>query len=227
MIETRRHRLLFDTGPAFPGGFDLGTAAVVPALQSDGRGLNRVLLSHGDIDHTGGFEAVIRAFPGIRSDGNALGLPRCHGLQWVWDDVMFRILHPVEAGSAEDNDQSCVLLITNVFTAALIAGDISARIETRIAAQIDDGVDLLFAPHHGSRTSSSAGFVARLRPVVVLISSGYRSRYGHPHPDVVRRYREMGAQVWTTAEGGSLLWRSDEPRSVSARREAVWLPWEF
>ncbi|MDA1077352.1 MAG: DNA internalization-related competence protein ComEC/Rec2, partial [Proteobacteria bacterium] len=231
LIQPRRHRLLYDTGPAFPGGFDLGSAAVVPALRSDGRGLDRLLLSHGDIDHTGGFEAIVQAFPEVRSDGNALGLPRCSGLQWVWDDVTFRILHPVKPGAAEDNDQSCVLLIRTAEAAVLIAGDISSRIEIQIAAQsaaeIEDGVDLLFAPHHGSRTSSSAGFVARMKPAVVFISSGYRSRYGHPHPDVVQRYRDQGAQVWTTAEGGALMWRSDERGRVSTRREDEWLPWEF
>ena len=62
IVETARHRLLYDAGPRFPSGFDLGSAVVVPNLRRDGgRTLDTVVLSHADLDHVGGYGAVANA----------------------------------------------------------------------------------------------------------------------------------------------------------------------
>jgi len=62
-------------------------------------------------------------------------------------------------------------------------------------------------PHHGSRTSSSPSFVSGLAPDTALISAGYRNRWGLPRPDIVRRWRDAGAKVLTTAVDGALSLR--------------------
>jgi competence protein ComEC len=54
---------------------------------------------------------------------------------------------------------------------------------------------VLLVPHHGSRTSSSAAFLAAVRPAVAVVQAGYRSRYGHPAPEVLARYTQTGIDV--------------------------------
>jgi competence protein ComEC len=238
-IETRNHRLLYDSGPGFPSGFNLGEAVVVPsyrrryAIPPDG-----LVLSHDDLDHTGGAWSILEDLQPRtvwRSWKLAGGRPeharRCvEGQRWFWDGVSFEFLHPpfsavesVSSGdTSADNDASCVLLIEAGNHRALIAGDISRHVERRLELPV---VDLLFAPHHGSRTSSSAGFVRRTRPSIVFISTSRRSRYGHPHPEVLRRYREVGARVSVTGRHGALEWISSSPEIVKrwrGRERAYW-----
>ncbi|RME81715.1 MAG: hypothetical protein D6771_07975, partial [Zetaproteobacteria bacterium] len=79
-------------------------------------------------------------------------------------------------------------------------GDIEARVERMLAGKLSP-VDAVLAPHHGSRTSSTKGFVRALRPRLVVAQAGKRNRFGFPHPEVVARWRKAGARVLTTAEG--------------------------
>ncbi len=69
-------------------------------------------------------------------------------------------------------------------------------------------VRLLFAPRHGSNTSSSSAFVRILKPDVVFVSAGKGNRYNHPHAAVVQRYRAIGADLHVTGEAGALIWES-------------------
>jgi competence protein ComEC len=67
--------------------------------------------------------------------------------------------------------------------------------------------DVLIAPHHGSRTSSTPEFVRAVAPQLVVFAVGYRNRFGHPHPAVVRRYREQGSELVRTDLAGAVLVR--------------------
>jgi competence protein ComEC len=107
-----------------------------------------------------------------------------------------------------------VLLISNGRRAALLAGDISKQVERRLPKQ---PVDLLMAPHHGSRTSSSLSFVRGYAPAVVFVSTDRRSRYGHPHEDVLKRY--ASAELAVTGRAGALIWSSADPGVVLAHRQ--------
>jgi competence protein ComEC len=129
-------------------------------------------------------------------------------VEWRWDGVSFRMLGPADPQAPKDNDRSCVLLVESARARLLLTGDIGAEVEPGIAGAVGPGAaPVLVVPHHGSRTSSSAGFLAALKPSLALVSAGYRSRFGHPHPDVVQRYREQGAELVNTAEAGCLRLR--------------------
>ncbi len=234
LVDTHRHRLIFDAGPRYASGFDLGDAVVVPSFrQRASQVLSALVLSHDDLDHTGGAAAVVRqlepariwsSFPlpeSLRSSASQ----RCTSPQgWQWDGVQFDFLHPPEGWQGSDNDHSCVLRISNGVRSALLAGDISRRAERRLS---QGPVNLLMAPHHGSRTSSSPGFVREFSPGVVFVSTDRRSRYGHPHPEVVERYAR--AAVHITGADGALRWYSGEPERVVAWRRdhgAYWHRWQ-
>jgi competence protein ComEC len=78
----------------------------------------------------------------------------------------------------------------------LLTGDGERRTELELleSGQLTP-VSVLFAGHHGSRTSSIAEFVAATQPELVVFTLGYRNRYGHPHPRVMARFREIGASM--------------------------------
>ena len=235
LVRTRDHALLFDAGARFPSGYDLGEAAVTPSLRALGvRRLDLLVVSHGDNDHAGGARAVQAAFPQaalLGSEPRRSGLPLtlCRaGQSWQWDDVQVRVVHPALATPEGRNDGSCVLLIAGRRGRLLLSGDIEARGEAAVAAALPPAATplALLVPHHGSRTSSGAGFLRALAPRVALVSAGYRSRFGHPHPRVVERYHALAIPLFNTADAGALrlTFAADGPHvgSERARHRRWW-----
>jgi competence protein ComEC len=205
VVRMPRHTLLFDAGPAFDEGFDAGRSVVVPYLLSQGiRRIDALVLSHGDNDHAGGVNAVRELLPVSRVIGTPDGEACADGLSWRWDDVVFRFLHP-EGGRWSSNNSSCVLHIAGPFD-VLLPGDIERGAEARLlrAHRENLSADLLLSPHHGSGTSSTAGFIAAVAPQVVIHPAGWRSRYGHPRRDVVERYDQAGVRQHVTGVEGAL-----------------------
>lgn len=207
LVETHRHRLLYDTGPAFASGSTAAELAVRPLLRSRGiAALDALVVSHRDDDHAGGWRVLQPLLRGPRLlVGEALGAPgesACRaGQGWRWDGVDFRIVHPSAAMAG--NDGSCVLQIDAGGARALLTGDIGRRIEARLAGELP-AVVLLVAPHHGSRSSSSVALISATQPRYVVFSAGYRNQFRHPHPEVVARYRAHGAALFNTADSGAL-----------------------
>jgi len=208
-VATHAHRLLFDAGPSFRSGFDSGEDIVLPALAAGApRTLDRLIVSHADNDHAGGARAVLAAFP--RADvleGPDVELPGricVRGERWEWDGVRFTILHPPPTLEARGNETSCVLKIEARAGSVLITGDVEARGEAALVRGGEAASDVVVVPHHGSATSSSAAFVAAVRPRYALVSAGYANRWGFPKPAVRERWERGGAAVAVTGERGAL-----------------------
>lgn len=136
-------------------------------------------------------------------------------MAWQWDDVRFRVVWPPSARTLDGNDASCVLLIETHGERVLLAGDVGRVAELALDLP---RVDLLLVPHHGSATSSSQALVGMTRPAFAVIGAGWDSHFGHPHPDVVERYRSTGAHILSTAVSGAVRWRSIRPDVVDAVR---------
>ena len=85
---------------------------------------------------------------------------------------------------------------------------------------------LLVAPHHGSRTSSSAKFVKTAHPKFVLYPTGYRNRFRFPSVVVRRRYQQIGAKEYNVAYTGAILCKLDSnnllPRLYRALHQHIW-----
>jgi competence protein ComEC len=233
IVRTATHSLLYDAGPRYSLESDAGHRVLVPLLRAEGVTLDTVVLSHRDSDHTGGAAAVLVMQPqATLLSSIEAGHPlqalrpavRCEaGQHWDWDGVRFEVLHPVAADyatAAKPNALSCVLRIGHAGAWALLAGDIEKAQETALLARSGDALhaDLLLAPHHGSKTSSSPGFLDAVMPRVVAVQSGWRNRFGHPASEVVERYRERGIQVVDSPHCGALRWRSQAPRAIVCER---------
>ncbi|OYW91478.1 MAG: hypothetical protein B7Z23_08080, partial [Pseudomonadales bacterium 32-61-5] len=136
------------------------------------------------------------------------------GEHWYWNRVRFEVVH-AEGMPAPANERSCVLRVLAGEQAVLLAGDIGVRTEYRMLGKTL-AADVLLAPHHGSRSSSSYAFIRAVAPHWVVFSAGRYNSYNHPHPTVVERYRELGVQPVYTARSGALRWvlgtEAAEPR---------------
>jgi competence protein ComEC len=127
------------------------------------------------------------------------------GEAWSWDGVGFAWLHPGVDRYERDNDSSCVLLLRAGGHSVLVTGDIEAVAEQElIAGGFVPPVDVVIVPHHGSRTSSTAGFVAATGPQWVVYAVGHRNRWNFPVPRVVVRWEQSGARGLHTSRSGAI-----------------------
>jgi competence protein ComEC len=222
VARTRGHALLYDTGPAFGPGADSGNRIIAPYLRAAGiRQLDGMIVSHDDIDHSGGAVSVLQALPvgwllTSLPDADPLTFEadlafRCFsGQHWEWDGVRFEILHPprgsYDNARIRDNDRSCVLRIATRAGYALLTADIERRAEESLLAVHGDRLfaDVLVVPHQGSRSSSSHEFVLQVSPQVAIIPVGYRNRFAHPHAEVVERYSAIRSRIYRTDRDGAL-----------------------
>ncbi len=215
--------VLVDTGPR-SRTFDAGERVVVPYLRRRGAArLEALILTHPDLDHIGGANAVLSELtvPRVLDPGTAAGRPayvaaleraRARGATWFAaragdrvsaDGVTLDVLHPggaaASAASDEANDQSVVLLLRYGEFTALLPGDAPAAVEDALlAAGRIPPLDLLKAGHHGSRTSTSWRLLEFAQPELSVVSAGARNRYGHPHAEVVDRIRRAGSDLART-----------------------------
>ena len=211
VVRTRDHALVYDAGARYPSGFDLGDAAVVPALHALGiEHVDRMIISHGDNDHAGGAAAVLAAYPSIHVESGEPGRLTIAAMQclagetWIWNGVAFRIVHPVLPLSIRDNDRCCVLEVRSGSNALVLPGDITAAVESQVAAALAPIAPqlVLQVPHHGSKTSSSQAFLDALQPMLALVSTGYHNRFHHPNPAVAARYAAQHVDLVDTVQSG-------------------------
>ena len=233
LVRTARHTLLYDTGPLYSAEADAGQRIVVPYLRATGvEQLDTLVVTHRDADHSGGVRAVQDAVPIARTLTSmpellgAGGAERCTNAQaWEWDGVRFTMLHPdlpdYDKKAVKTNNMSCVLRVENAAgRSVLLTSDIEAIDEKALLARAPLMLrsDVLLAPHHGSRTSSTPEFIAAVGAREVVFPVGYRNRFNHPRPDVVERY--AGSRLWRTDYEGAVTITLADTVALTAYRQA-------
>ena len=244
VVRTATHALVYDAGPTFGPETDAGERVVAPFLRASGiERVDRFVVTHHDMDHIGGALSLLAAvemgdFRSSLPKGHAvLGVapfpqPCRAGERWRWDGVDFEFVFPDPEGASaarKANDASCVLKVTAHGRSMLLTGDIERPAEDRLVARAAAAAkaDVLLAPHHGSRTSSTPAFLAAVGARTVVIPVGYRSRFGHPHPLVLTRYEAAGMDVRRTDLDGAVTVRLGETLAFEGERAArarYWLP---
>lgn len=244
LVRTATHTLLYDAGPRYSRVSDAGARVLVPLLRALGERVDVLMLSHRDSDHTGGAFAVLAQQPQARLTGSIAGDPTLQALgpaapclagqRWQWDGVDFELLHPLPDTMGKgpqgqrSNALSCVLRVVDAHgTAAVLAGDIEAAQEQALVARgAALQADVLLVPHHGSKTSSSAPFLDAVQPRTALVQAAYRSRFGHPAPEVLQRLRERGIAVVESPRCGAATWASAHPDRVGCERQDRMRYWQ-
>ena len=248
LIQTRTHAVLYDTGPGWPEGANAGESQVLPSLLALGvQRLDKIVLSHADLDHAGGLNAITDAYPNAvlwtsavgknsnlrsRSTANACQT----GRSWRWDGVEFKFLHPNIGLPYLRNQSSCVLhvstgrsadaSINSGFQSALLPGDIDVLIEARML-RIDPTslqADVLIAAHHGSAGSNSAAFLRTVNPAQVWYPVGHQNRFDFPRQVTRDRVKAQGASEWNVSQTGALSLIFGEASAVvtAERTQQFW-----
>ncbi len=216
----------------YRAGFDVGEQVVSPYLWSRGvQRLDAVVLTHAHHDHADGLLAVLenfrvgelwlgrpedaRAYDELVASAVSHGVRITHlksGDSFAWDGVAGRVLWPQDDSPATkaSNNDSLVLLLQQGVTRFLLPGDIEHPVEQ---ALVDDGASVAAAflkvPHHGSKTSSTEGFLHAVHPRWAAISVGADNTFGHPSPEVLARYRSLQIPVYETEWQGAITASSD------------------
>ncbi|WP_242396152.1 ComEC/Rec2 family competence protein, partial [Anaeromyxobacter oryzisoli] len=207
--------VLVDGGGAADGGADPGARDVVPYLRDLGvRRLAAVFVSHPHPDHVLGLAAVAGALrvervfsngdPGSGDPANVLAAlapsPLPPGSRWERAGVRFEVLGGDRSALAA-NDASLVLRVSYGATAFLFPGDVEEAGEAAAVARGGLTADVVKVPHHGSRRSSTAPFVAATGARYAVASVAARNRYGFPHAEASARWLASGARLLRTDEG--------------------------
>ena len=242
VVRTREHLLLYDAGPQYSRDSNAGQRVLLPLLRGRGEErVDRLVLSHRDVDHVGGARAVLAALPvhdvlsSLEDDhpllAQASARQRCEaGQSWVWDGVRFDVLRPQRADyerRLKPNALSCVLQIRGARQSALLTGDIEREQELALVSAHGEALrsDVLLVPHHGSRTSSSAELLDAVVPRLAIFQAGYRNRFGHPAPDVVARYVERGIVTLESPACGAFAWPGAQSNTGTCLRETSQRYW--
>ena len=238
VVRTQNRLLLYDTGPGSLSGFNAGSSVIIPYLKYSGhRKIDMIVQSHGDNDHIGGLNEIIKRIPvksiltSIPQQSGFISAKYCQaGQSWNWNGVKFEILHPDDSVSFKGNNASCVLKIGHGLGAVLLTGDIEKRAESHLLKKTPANLraTVLIAPHHGSNTSSGSGFIRAVSPETVVFSSGYLNRYKLPNQDIIKRYSSSGAKLFNTATDGAISIRfRDGDLSVLSERAISSKFWNF
>ncbi len=215
-VRTSGYAVLFDTGPAFVTGNSAAEFVILPFLYGHGVAhLNRVIVSHADLDHAGGIQSILAAMPvqrimvGEAVAGINARQTRCvAGIAWQADGATYSILHPRLRAPWTRNNASCVLEIAMGEHRLLLSGDIESPVEKLLEYRRSvRRSTVVVVPHHGSRTSSTLPLVQVTRPEVAIVTAGFDNRWGFPKAEVVARWESVGATVLNTATSGSVWQR--------------------
>ena len=203
------------------------------------RGLDAVVVTHLDSDHAGGLIGVLDRYDadvvmqGPTSSKSALFHQwesvldqRQHHVVQVWaghriqldSDVVMEVLYPPSGKvpsriDRNTNNLSVVIRLIYGEVSFLLTGDVEEDVEIYLVDTLDQGLrsDVLKVAHHGSHSSTSASFLRAVSPESAVISAGADNRYGHPHPDVMRRLSAITGDenVFITARDGSVEYITD------------------
>ncbi|MEH6609917.1 MAG: DNA internalization-related competence protein ComEC/Rec2 [Halioglobus sp.] len=231
VFQSGARTLVYDTGGGDPAGNNLAASVVLPFLRYFGvKELDTLIASHPDNDHSAGINTVLGQMPvarylyGLPVPGVTGGRPCVAGKSWQWPTgERFQLLAPAGESGLTSNNASCVLLIEVRGVRLLLPGDVEASREKQLlaywGATLDS--DVLLAGHHGSRTSSTYGWLKYITPDTVVFSYGYANRFGHPHATILARTRVMGAKTHSTASDGAVILTFRPDGTVSGQ---LWRP---
>ena len=224
LVKSEGEVLLYDTGPSYSSHYAVADSTILPYLNARGiTELDYLFVSHSDNDHAGGVfaiqnkltikntyagEAALMNSEQGEHKGTSRKFKQCiAGQSFRLGKLTLKVLSPSKVGK-NNNDNSCVIKVSDGHNSVLLTGDISKAVEQKLVSEnatgkeVDLNADILIAPHHGSKTSSSLAFIKQVKPDWVVFSAGYKNRWRFPILSVVERYQLLNVEHLTTANTG-------------------------
>lgn len=227
LVTPSGKQILVDAGPDLIALTRL--AEVMPALDHS---IDLLILSHPHLDHLAAFPQIIDRYDigavmlsGLRYNGSAyesmlakmrqksirIFLPDPKQDLDLGDGVVLDILGPGtqwfgKSGSDDDvNNTSVVLRVLYKEQSILLTGDMEEKQENAVLASGQDiNSTVLKVAHHGSKTSTSTGFLLAASPDLALISAGRGNKFKHPNLSTLIRLKHFGIPYRVTAEEGTI-----------------------
>lgn len=223
--------------------FDMGERVLAPFLWSRKIGhVDYLVLSHPEWDHYGGFaflagnfsprefwsngtpattEAYARLQQLLAENGVSRLVPHRGYQREIGGVAVTVIAPPAHAEGIKNNDRSLVLSLRFGPNRLLFPGDIERRGEEDVIAAADGTLasSVLKVPHHGSKSSSSPGFLDAVAPRYAIVSAGFGNQFGFPHAAVLRRYSERGCRIARTDLDGAVHLRLNERGEIDMATE--------
>ncbi|MBZ0221063.1 MAG: DNA internalization-related competence protein ComEC/Rec2 [Candidatus Methylomirabilis sp.] len=218
--------MLVDGGGLNNPDFDTGERIIAPFLRSKGiKKIDYMLLSHAQQDHMGGLPFIAENFrvgefwwnghgdlgrlgTALKERGARVRVVNDSTPEKTIDGATVRLLHPTEGTEGLDlNEASVVMKVTYGKDSFLFTGDIGKNEALLSGPALASTV--LKVPHHGSRSSSGAAFLAAVSPEIAVISTARLNAFGFPHREALERYSALGVRVMRTDSGGAVVVSTD------------------
>lgn len=221
LVQSGQIQVLIDGGPD-----DQVLAGIGKAMPAWDRTIETVILSHPHADHYRGLKGVLERYrvgtlwvSGVRQDAPEYQelerLARRRGVRIATPEPGERIVVPngwvrvLQANFARQeianlNNASLVVSVQLGGVSALFPGDAEEAEERESASVAGIRSDVLKVPHHGSRTSTTPGFLQAVQPRQAVISAGEGNRYGHPARQTLDRLRDQGVRTYRTDQEGTV-----------------------
>jgi len=226
LISKNGKGFVYDLGPIYFNQYTRVHSYLLPHIQNNAITVEHSVVSHMDKDHAGGLkpwlaQGYLETFNLLQPKGPEQG---CLAKQFRFQGLEFTVSKNL-GNFTSDNDNSCVIHISDGAFSVLLPGDITMQREHELIKQNENlKSTILLSPHHGSKTSSSDEFVNAVSPQVVLHSTSYKGQWGLPHEEVVKRYQKKHAQQYSTAIHGqiSIKFYQSEYKIDYARAQSYW-----
>ena len=176
----------------------------------------KTIWTNGEVANTYGYKQLAKIVAGKKINMPTFrDLSRKHDINGVGLEILYPECNFLNKKKKEKwrniNNNSLVVRVAYNAKSFLFPGDIMAKAEKELVAiagkQLESTV--LIAPHHGSKTSSTRLFLEKVKPEIVIISSGRNSRLKHPDPLVLKRYQKLGYKIFCTSQNGALAMSTD------------------
>lgn len=196
--------------------------------------IDLVVATHDDLDHVGGLPAVIDRYQ-VDTLLTSLASSTGEAMQAVVesaetkevkiinanhpqiintaDGVQLQILFPTQDmnGAKDSNSASVVMRVVYGETSFLLTGDLPHAGELYLVSLYGDKLksNVLKLGHHGSDSSTHPSFLQTVSPSAVVVSAGKNNSFGHPHQSVVDLVNKFGIQIFSTADEGNVVFKTD------------------
>jgi len=220
LVKADGYTGLIDTGD---GDTDVSRVAEAAGVAK----LDFLVLTHGHLDHTGGLQSVLEAFPPgmlyISSDtSGALLKAEYAALDANWRVTAVETGDRVRLGDvqmeflcadkffggrtdADENNASLCVRFSCGYGSLIVTGDLQQEGEEALCeAGAFKETDVLIVPHHGSASGSGEKMLSIMKPGYAIISVGVKNTYGHPSNDALSRLEAAGARIFRTDTGGGI-----------------------
>ena len=194
--------------------------------------LDLVVNTHPHMDHMGGINTVMNAFPTKEvwcshatydsaafqyfvSAAQRQDLSIQHpepGTVYAADGLTIKVLGPLQTVDKYNdlNDTSLVLMVEFGEKRFLFTGDMEAFAENQLVqSSADLKADVLKVGHHGSYSSTSQSFLNKVSPEYGIISCGRDNEYGHPHKEPMTQLKNADVELYRTDLMGDIVLVTD------------------